>query len=352
MQSRLPEICAAIVRVHEQLREAIMQRCRGASADELATVTDRDGSGDVTFAIDVAAESLLADALEAELIGLETSMVVLFEGQKYGPLVLPRGTSPSASEFRSIWDPLDGSRLLSYQLHSGWILTAVAPNRGDDTTLADAVIAVQTEVPTLNQRESAALSVVGGRQKSEVRGQKSEVRGVLDAHLVNVETNDRRPLALLPSQATSIESGFVANECYFEGPAGLLAEIEEQIVLRALGKGKPGEARVWRDTQASSAGTLYNLLSGKLRWAHDFRPLMREALRARGEELSLCAHPYDLCTAPLLCEALDVPLADPWGAPFNAPMSVSDDVAWVGYANRDIAAKLAPIVREVLERCL
>lgn len=330
----ISELREALVRVQLRLRDAILNRCRELSADQLASVASTSGGGDVTFTIDVAAEELLVAALEEEIGSLGTSLVVLFEGQQGEPIVVPKEISPQRAEFRSIWDPLDGSRMLAYQLHSGWVLCSAAPNRGNQTRLADAVIAVQTEVPTLNQRDMAILSVIKGQP--------------LQAELEEIDSGLPRPLSLRPSQATTIENGFIANECYFEGPAALLAEIEEEIIYRALGDGQPGQARVWRDTQLSSAGTLYNLLSGKLRFAHDFRPLMRRSLAEQGRALSLCAHPYDLCTAPLLCGAVGVVLTDPWGEPFDAPMAIEHDVAWAAYANRELAAALAPIVRDVL----
>ena len=44
-------------------------------------------------------------------------------------------------------DPIDGTRCLMYQKRSGWILTGIAPNRGEGTVLADIELAVQTEFP-------------------------------------------------------------------------------------------------------------------------------------------------------------------------------------------------------------
>jgi len=334
------ELASAIINVHKQLREAILARCRASSCDDLAKVTTDEGAGDETFAIDVAAEEILPEALEREMRRLKTSMVVLFEGQRE-PLVVPHGVAAEEAEFRSIWDPLDGSRMLAYQMHSGWILTAVAPNFGERTRLIHATVAVQTEVPLLNQREAAVL-VATARLHLPSRSD----------HFVDTQTGEQRPLRLSASRAKTLERGFVANECYFDGPSGLLTEIEEKILLRLLGPAQPGAARVWRDTQLSSAGTLYNLLSGKVRWAHDFRPLVRRQLAARGLSPSLCAHPYDLCTAPLLCASSDVVLTDPLEGYFEANMTLEDDVAWSAYANREIATQMRPIVKEVLQEIL
>jgi hypothetical protein len=336
----LQQLAAAIRRIHEELRDAILQQCRAAGSDDLIQVAATDGAGDETFKIDTAAEKLLAPALERELLPLGVSMVALFEGQRE-PLVIPRGTLPDDAQFRSIWDPLDGSRALAYQLHSGWVLTSVAPNRGEETRLSDAVIAVQTEVPKLNQRTAVVLSGVRERP-----GQTPALR----ATVVDVQSGEERPLALAPSRSTTLAKGFIANEFYLDGHCELLAQMEDEIVLRAFGEAQEGEARVWRDTQLTSGGTLYNVLSGKVRWAHDFRPLLAETLAKQGKPMSLCAHPYDLSTAPLLCEALGVVLTNPLdGSRFDAPMTLTDNVAWSAYANAELAAKLRPIVSEVLK---
>ena len=146
----------------------------------------------------------------------------------------------------------------------------------------------------------------------------------------------------------SREVGFLAHLTKpIEFPK-LLAQIEEDILRRALGATQPGAARVWRDTQLSSAGTLFNVLSGKVRWAHDFRPYMARAVTTHGATMSLCAHPYDLCTAPLLCAALGVVLLDPSGAAFTAPMAIDHDVAWCAYANQALVDQLQPHVRDTL----
>ncbi len=128
----------------------------------------------------------------------------------------------------------------------------------------------------------------------------------------------------------------------------MLAEIEERLVRRILGPGDAGAARVWHDTYISSGGVVFNLLSGRLRWAHDFRPIVRRKMESQGLAMSLTAHPYDLCTAPLLAEALGVHITNPWGGPLDVPMTLHEDVAWVGYANDEIRRQVEPELQAVL----
>ena len=71
----------------------------------------------------------------------------------------------------------------------------------------------------------------------------------------------------------------------------------------------------------------------------------------RGHALppGLCFHPYDLCTA-LIAEESGVILTDPMGEPVDAPFNVTSDVAWIGYANERLRARVEPVLRGALRR--
>ncbi len=336
-RDRQREIAQAIRRVHAEIRDTCLANCRQVSMEELARVA-RQEKEDACFVIDIEVEKRLPELLEREL-GPVASVAVVFEGQGDGPpLVVPRGVSEDEAEFRAIIDPVDGSRGIAYQVRPAWVLTAVAPNRGLQTTIGNADVAVQTEIPIVNQRESACLSVVRGEP--------------LMAEMVDIDSGVVRPLTLCPSSAESIENGYVGVETYFDGPSVLLSEIEERLIARILGPSSPGSARVWHDTYISSGGVVYSLMCGKLRWAHDFRPLVRRAMEKRGLAMSLTAHPYDLCTAPLLASSLGLHITDPWGAPLDVPMTLDDDVAWVGYANDAIRQQVEPHLQATLREFL
>ncbi len=327
------EIAQALRRVHAQIRDASLAACRQTSMDDLARIA-REEKEDACFNVDLEVENLLPELLEREL-GPIASVAVVFEGQGDGPpLVVPGNVSEDAARYRAIIDPIDGSRGIAYQLRSAWILTAVADNRGRETSIQDAYVAVKTEIPLINQRQAAVLSVVRGDP--------------ITSESVDVDTGLLQPLNLAPSPATSIENGYVGSENYFDGPSVVLAELEERLIRRILGIGSAGSARVWHDTYISSGGVVFNLLSGRLRWAHDFRPVVRRKMESLGLAMCLTAHPYDLCTAPLLAAALGVHITDPWGEPLDVPMTLHDDVAWVGYANDAIRRQVEPALQAVL----
>jgi hypothetical protein len=56
-----------------------------------------------------------------------------------------------------------------------------------------------------------------------------------------------------------------------------------------------------------------------------------------------------VCTA-LIAEEAGVLLTDPWGKPLDVPLNVSEDVAWVGYANAAIRASVEPALQAALGR--
>ena len=84
-----------------------------------------------------------------------------------------------------IVDPIDGTRGLMYQKRPAWILTGVAPNLGEATSLADIEVAVQTEIPLIKQHLSDQLWAVRG----------GGVRGIRFNRL----TNESQPLTIQPS---------------------------------------------------------------------------------------------------------------------------------------------------------
>jgi hypothetical protein len=116
-----------------------------------------------------------------------------------------------------------------------------------------------------------------------------------------------------------------------------------------MGASPAGKALCFEDQYASSGGQLYELMIGHDRFNADLRPLMAPLLARQGHALGLCCHPYDVCTALIAREA-GVVLTDAHGAPLDAAMSVTPDVAWVGYANAALRARIEPALQAALAR--
>lgn len=326
-------LLAPIRELHDEVRRVVVEACERASVEQLSGIAS-EAEGDTIYAIDRVSEDTLVEFFERE-VASETPIVLIAEGLEQGSMVLPRGTAPEAARWRIIVDPIDGTRALMYQKRSGWILTGVAPNRGDGTSLADIELAVQTEIPIVKQHLSDSLWAERGRG--------------IGAERVNRLTGAREPLSPRPSRASTIAHGFAMVSRFFPGAREELAAIDEEIVFAALGPAEPGKAHVFEDQYIATGGQLYELMAGHDRFVADLRPLMDRRLAARGQALGICCHPYDLCTE-LIARELGVVVTDERGAPLRAPLSVHPDVTWVGYANGKIREQVEPLLQDALRR--
>jgi fructose-1,6-bisphosphatase/inositol monophosphatase family enzyme len=310
-----------ILGLHNAVRDAVLDACARQATEQLARPAG--DAGDTIYAIDRVGE----EALERGLSGLphDEPVCVIAEGLAE-PLVLPRGTSEKDCRWRLIVDPIDGTRGLMYQKRSAWVLTGVAPNRGDATRLSDIALAVQTEIPLLKQHLSDQLWAFRGNGMQGTRW--------------NRLTRAAEPLTLRPSAARSLAHGFASIVRFFPGAKEMLGAIDDEIV-QALVKPEPGRAASFEDQYASTAGELYELIAGHDRFVADLRPL----LYATG----LCCHPYDVCTALIAMEA-GVIVTNPAGEPVNAPLDLTTDMAWIGYANEALRASIEPVLQGALRR--
>ena len=322
-----------IRRLHELIRAAVVEACERSAVEAMAAVA-KEEEGDTIYAVDRVSEELLVEFFERE-VAPGAPLVLVAEGLEEGKVVLPRGALEVDAVFRVIVDPIDGTRGLMYQKRSGWVLTGVARNRGEETSLADIELAVMTELPLVKQHLSDVAWAVKGEGAHAER--------------FNRVTGERTPINLRPSQSATIAHGYAQVARFFPGAREELAAIDEEIVLGALGPVSPGKAHCFEDQYASSGGQLYELACGHDRFTADLRPLMDEAMRSRGLALGICCHPYDLCTELVAREA-GVIVTDLDGGPLRAPLAVEPDVGWIGYANEQVRTQIEPHLRAALER--
>lgn len=322
-----------IRRIHEQVRDEVVAAFALSPRERLSEV-ERDGSGDTIYAIDQVSESRLVELFEQKIAVIDP-VLLIGEGIKDGAVMLPRGTDEKEALWRILVDPLDGTRGLMYQKRSAWILTGVAPNFGEATTLGQVQLAVQTEVPLVKQHLSDTLWAVRG--------------GGAHAERFNRVTGERSLLALQPSGASSIAHGFAMIARFFPGAREELAAIDEEIVMGALGPVRQGKAHCFEDQYICTAGQLYELMVGHDRFVADIRPLMEQVLSRRGLALGICCHPYDLCTELIAREA-GIIVTDISGDPLNCRLVPDEDVAWAGYANEQIRQQIEPLLQRALRR--
>jgi fructose-1,6-bisphosphatase/inositol monophosphatase family enzyme len=321
----LRDLVAAVRRLHEQLRAAVILAGERQATDDLSRVAS-DAAGDTLYALDSVTEAPLVDFFERE-VAPHAPIALISEGLPGGRLILPAGASEADARWHVIVDPVDGTRALMYQKRSGWILTGIAPNRGPATGLHDIEAAVQTELPL---RKQHLADVVWAFRGEGAHGERW-----------NRLTGERTPLVLTPSRATTLEHGFAAVARFFPGQRDVLAAIDDEIVEAVMGPPQPGKARCFEDQYVSTGGQLYELMAGHDRFVADIRSLMNGAVSP------LCCHPYDICTE-LIARELGVVVTDARGQPLSAPLSVEPNVAWVGYANASIRNLVEPQLRRAL----
>ena len=316
-----PALLQAIRSIHDAIRAEVTAACARSSTEDMAVVTGRQ-AGDVIYAVDRLSEQVLVDRFSA--LARNWPCVLVAEGLGVnGRRVLPEGTRERDAEIVALVDPIDGTRGLMYQKRPAWILTGVAPYRGGGETLADIRIAVQTELPLVKQHLADTLWAVAGEGARAER--------------CDLVAGTRASLVMRPSRATTVAHGFGGLSKFFSGTRAELAAIDDAVVHRLLGDGGDGgDPLVFDDEYLTSAGQLYELAVGHDRWTADLRPLLQPARRAAGRAPIFCAHPYDLA-CELIAREAGVIVTDPRGAPLSAPMDVTSDVAWIGFANAQLA---------------
>jgi fructose-1,6-bisphosphatase/inositol monophosphatase family enzyme len=345
------ELLAPLRALHRRIRDDVVAATTRAALDVMAHV-HADGEGDTIYAIDQIAEDVLIDEIDRTIARVHGPVVLVAEGLAGGRVVLPDGAAAADARWTIVVDPIDGTRGLMYQKRPAWILTGVAPansgarssDRSGAPTLADVVLAVQTEIPLVKQHLSDELWAVAGNGASAER--------------LNRLTGERRALALRPSASTTLAHGFATVARFFPGVRAELASLDDQLAAALLGPPVPGKAQLFEDQYISTGGQLYELIVGHDRFVADLRSIAvpardgtGHAARGTGHEArgtsmarSLCCHPYDLCTE-LIARECGVIVTDETGGPLSAPLDVEPDVSWIGYANAGLQSAVAPVLQ-------
>lgn len=325
--------------LHDAIQRTVVASTERTSHGALARVVADEQGGDTIYALDRISEEYLVDWFERE-IAPERPLLLVAEGlpdSDYGSgmLALPRGIAPEQAEVRILMDPVDGTRGLMFQKRSAWILTGVAPNHGPQTRLRDIELALQTEIPLVKQHLADTLWAIRGEGMSAER--------------YNRITGEHTPLTLHPDTAISIAHRFATVSRFIPGARVELSAIDEEIMRAVLGPAEPGKAQSFEDQYISSGGQLYGLIAGQDVFVADLRALIEPLVVREGRTFGLACHPYDLATA-LIAEEAGILLTDGTGNPLDAPLDTQTDVAWVGYANEHIRARIEPSLLAALSR--
>jgi fructose-1,6-bisphosphatase/inositol monophosphatase family enzyme len=278
----------------------------GSRGMDMAAVTG-ETVADTIYAIDRVADDALLQWFEEHWRDVEVVSEGLDEPARVG----------GRHAWTVIVDTIDGTRGLMYDKRPAWCLAAAAPPGGG---LADIVAAAMTELPTAKQGAADQLSATRG--------------GGLRAARVDLARGERRALDVRPSVATDLGHSFSGVAKFFLPGKTALAALEAELF------GRLGETQVFDDQYLSTGGQLHELITGRDRFVADLRPLVTED--------GLACHPYDVCTSFLLEEVGGV-VTDPWGNPLAVPLDNVTPVAWVGYGNEALAARIGPVLAELVD---
>lgn len=260
----------------------------------------RHEGGDHVFGIDEVADELIVSALGPAGPLARWSGRWIMEGFDE-PLPVGDGEGP----WRFLCDPLDGTRPLLAGKRSAWVLIGAGRLA---VTLEDLELSVVVEVPT----GRAALGLVCWADR----------HGRLVAHDEDLGSGRRRPVPLIPRAGADLDHSFVTVVRFGPGHG--------EVIGRWADRHLAGLA-TFEDLVPCSGGQLMGLASGADAAVFDPRPVLAPG--------SMAAHPYDLAGLWVARAAGAVIEALPAG-PLDIPLGVHQPVAWAGFANADIAARL------------
>lgn len=316
------------------VRQRVMNSLATSTNEQLSAV-HAEKTEDTIYVIDRDAEEVLVPILE-KYAGDVGGMVLLAEGigEDEQGLVLPAGMSAEQAALRVLIDPIDGTRSIMYNKRSAFFLAGAAPNKGASTRLSDIEVAVMVELPIIKQYLSDSLWAIKGKGSA--------------AHSENVLTGEVKEKAIRPSSATSIIGGFAQFSRFFPPGREILSRMEDQLIYALVPKNPGGKALVFEDQYICSGGQLYEMLMGHDRFIADVRGLLYRHLRKEGKEGGHVCHAYDVC-AHLIGTEAGIIVADPEGKPLDAPLSLHEEINWIGYANKDIEKEVKPLLMSLLK---
>jgi fructose-1,6-bisphosphatase/inositol monophosphatase family enzyme len=313
-----------LCRLQDAIRESVRaaQRRSHRTMSRVATVT----SADTIYVIDKVSEHTVLTWFEKNW-PRHWPVELVMEGLEdhAGAVTFPRGTAVRQTLFKCIIDPIDGTRGLMYDKRAAWSLAALAPQRGAKTNLSDLLVAAMTELPTSKQGLVDQFSAVRGR-------------GVKSSRL-DLRTGARTIVKPKPSGATNLAHGFASFAKFLPPGKTWLADHEEKL-WNVIGAG----VDIFDDQYLSTGGQIHELLSGHDRFIADLRPLAFAKLQIQS---ALACHPYDICTA-LIAQELGCVITAPDGKPLRVLLDTTTPVAWVGYANPQLARWIGPKLRTLL----
>ena len=252
-------------------------------------------------------------------------------------MMLPSGARDADCRWRVIVDPIDGTREIMYQKRSAWILTGVAPNRGDATRVQRHRARRANRDP--DPQAAPVRPALGGARARRAR------------HAVQSRAGVRERVARCVRRARpTLAHGFASVSRFFPGVRDVLAAIDDEIIAEVARPPVAARRACFEDQYLSTGGQFYELMAGHDRFIADIRPLAQADPRgARHSGAALLSsvrhlHRADRRRSSASFSRMRV------GGPIDAPFDVETDVSWAGYANAAIRASVEPALQNALRR--
>ncbi|MPY94731.1 MAG: hypothetical protein GEV08_17215 [Acidimicrobiia bacterium] len=293
----LEALAWALVALGVEVRDAV----RGSTSARDGRVVRSEGGDDV-FGIDDRADVVLRRGLD--VIGRRWPGEVVMEGLDE-PVRIGR-SSGARGPWRFLVDPLDGTRPLLAGKRSAWVLVGAGR---EARTLEELELSVVVEVPT----DRSALGLVAwATRDGRLEAEDHDLWGGGPA----------RAVRLVPRPGADIEHSFVTVVRFAPGFGGAIGAWADRHLAGLT---------VFDDLVPCTAGQMLGLASGADAAVFDPRPHLAPG--------AMAAHPYDLAGLWVARAAGAVVEALPAG-PLDVPLDVTTPVAWQGFANDAVAARL------------
>ncbi len=326
--SALEKLATLLWGVHQQIRAGVRHALIQKSSADLSTVA-AETQVDTLFRIDEIAEQSLFEYLDEHAADAPPFLLV---GEfETGEAIAIGSGEP---RFRVLFDPIDGTRLLMYAKNSGWILSGILPEKGEDTRLGEVLFALQTEIPLPKHLYAETCWAVPKHGAFCLRE--------------NLVTGAHATRSVHAQASAELLHGFVSFVNFFPHGKMTMAALEEEFLQQALAPHAAAAAPVFEDQHLSSGGQLHALWQGQLKMVVDVRPQLNRLWREQKRPPVLCAHPYDLSTWLIAHEA-GVVVLSPNGKPFDGPAEAASEIGWIGFGHRALAERYGGLLLQTLQ---
>ena len=289
------------------------------------------GSGDVSFALDLACESFIDGWLERQAARQPLSLLTEDRGWRHlGPA--DAGSGARVKELpdfdhggpRIALDPIDGTRNLMADLRPAWTVVSFAPAGPSMPRFADLTGGMLSELPP--HRAS------GHRRLWAERGQQGCHFAAFEEDGTSVESklftdDDDRP-----------DNGYFSVFRYEPRMRPRIAALEAGFFERLVEREQADARSIYDDQYISNGGQLFLLSLGTYRMIVDPRALLA---RVEGRP-TVTSKPYDVAGALVCAEASGALLSAADGSALDFPLDAETPVHFAGWVNRATHARLEP----------